>query len=97
MVMSDINDYMTSLADKYSNLIGHASDVPDLNSFGDEDYDDWDVEEDSMVIAINDAATEVTENLAFMGNGTTSRDVMIAILGLEAQIALLKQYLLLQE
>jgi hypothetical protein len=87
---------------------GHASDHCGCDDCTTELYDNvqplindhWDVEEEPhelMAEALDEAATEVIETLVFMGDGTNSRDVMVAILGLEAQIALLKQYLLMSE
>jgi hypothetical protein len=64
-------------------------------------YDHWDVEdyeddspEEYLAESIDEAAAEVVENLAFLGDGTTSKDVMISILALEATIAQIKIFLL---
>lgn len=121
MVMIDINNYMNSLADKYSNVIGHASDAPNLNSHSENFNDEFDevlpctcdecvkefltgmdpvfdgedeTPEEYLAESIDEAATDVVENLAFLGDGTSSRDVMISILSLEAVIAQIKIYLL---
>lgn len=49
---------------------------------------------DFMVDDLEEATTEVLESLVFLGEGTTPRDVMGPILGLEATISLLKRFLL---
>lgn len=123
MVMIDCNAYMNSLANKYSNVLGHVSDheEPMANSHSkvmNEEFDEvlpctcdecvkefltgmdpvFDGEDETpeeyLAESIDEAATEVVENLAFLGDGTSSRDVMIAILSLEAAIAQVKIYLL---
>lgn len=65
----------------------------------DNDKDGYDVESPEEFLAedIDEATTKVVENLVFLGEGTTSKDVMIAILGLEATIASIKQFLLENE
>jgi hypothetical protein len=61
-----------------------------------EDYEDLSPEE-YLAENIDEATMEVVENLAFLGDGTTPRDVMISILALEAVLAQIKIYLLENE
>jgi hypothetical protein len=106
MVMIDLH----TLTDKYSNVIGHASDHCGCDECTKEFYDTvqplvydhWDVEEDDspeeyLAESIDEATMEVIDNLAFLGDGTTSKDVMISILALEATIAQIKIFLLESE
>lgn len=71
----------------------NANSYSKLNDFGDEDYDAQ-TEVEFFADDIEQATGEVLENLVFLGDGTTPRDVLGPILGLEATISLLKRFLL---
>jgi hypothetical protein len=63
-------------------------------------FDDVDESEDAEYFLAEDleeAVGAVIENLVFLGDGTTTRDVMKAILELEATLAIVKLHLLESE
>lgn len=70
--------------------------LEDVNDFNEEDYDDESPEE-YLAENLDEATMEVIENLVFLGEGTTTKDVMISILSLEAIIAKVKLHLLESE
>lgn len=52
---------------------------------------------DFMIQDLEESYDEVFDTLGFLGDGTTNRDVLSAILGLEATISLIKRFLLDRE
>lgn len=64
----------------------------EIDCLDDDDFDD-DIE-GYLAADLHEAAETAIENLLFLGNCTTTKDVMIAILGLEAVIASVKIHLL---
>lgn len=68
----------------------------EMNTFGDEEYDDESPEE-YLAESLDEATMEVIENFVFLGEGTSTKDVMISILALESVIAQIKMHLLESE
>ena len=93
-VTPKLSEYENSTAAKYIQDrcgCGCEDDCCNANSYPlDEDNTKLDFMMDDFVTSTD----EVTDALAFLGEGTTSRDVLSAILGLEATIAVLKRFLL---
>jgi hypothetical protein len=104
----DINGYMNDLVDDYTNTTCDcaackAVDKKELKELPARDwntYDSADADSDHIALFVEDlmeSADEVLENLEFLGEGTNTRDVLSAILGLEATLSLIKRYLLDRE
>lgn len=82
------------LNDKYTNITSEACDCEECCNANSYPLDENNTQLDFMMDDFVTATDEVTDALAFLGEGTTDRDVLSALLGLEATIAVLKRFLL---
>lgn len=103
----DMNDYMNDLADDYSNTTEKADecnyecriDFEALKAITEPGYLREDAP-DMLVMMLEDfeeSSDEVFDTLAFLGDGAETRDVLSAILGMEATLSLIKRFLLDRE
>jgi hypothetical protein len=82
------------LNDKYANVTSKACDCDECCNTNSYPLGEDSTELDFLLDDFVTASDEVGDTLAFLGEGTTVRDVLGAILGLEATIAILKRHLL---
>lgn len=99
-VFTDINEYMNELQDEYINTTTEPSidntcdcdECCNANSYPVEDV--LNVERDLQIEDLVEATDEVINNLGFLGDGVSPREIVKSILSLEATLSLLKRYLI---